>query len=62
MKLMEVMKKYYHLKSGMESSGIKYGLTDSRTLDLSKELDLLIDEIMKLKHPGLISTNKKHDL
>lgn len=59
---MEVMNKYYQLKSGMEQSGLKYGLTDYRTIGLSKELDLLIDEIMKLKHPGLTSKDKRKHL
>lgn len=32
-------------------SGVKFGLTDQRTIGVSKELDLLIDEIMKIKYP-----------
>ncbi|USK68693.1 aspartyl-phosphate phosphatase Spo0E family protein [Peribacillus asahii] len=57
MQLLEFMKKYYRLKNRMETSGIRYGLNDQRTIGLSKELDLLIVEIMKIKYPG--SFNRK---
>lgn len=49
------MKKYYRLKNVMEISGLKFGLTDQRTIRLSKELDFLIDDIMKIKYPGNFS-------
>ncbi|WP_076370558.1 aspartyl-phosphate phosphatase Spo0E family protein [Peribacillus simplex] len=31
----------------MESSALKYGLCDSRTIEYSQELDLLLNKIMK---------------
>ncbi|MEH7178017.1 aspartyl-phosphate phosphatase Spo0E family protein [Neobacillus vireti] len=57
MQLMEYMKKYYHLKNVMELSGVRFGMTDQRTIGHSKELDLLINEILKIKYPG--SSNRK---
>jgi Spo0E like sporulation regulatory protein len=55
MQLMEYMKKYYRLKNVMEISGLKFGLTDQRTIGLSKELDLLMNEMMKIKNTGEFS-------
>ena len=51
MYLMNYMKKYYRLKNGMEMSGLKFGLNDQRTIGFSKELDSVVNEIMKIKYP-----------
>lgn len=54
------MKKYYRLKNVMELSGVRYGLTDQRTIGHSKELDLLINEILKIKYPGSLNRKETH--
>lgn len=47
MELMKYVKEYNDLKSKMETSALKYGLCDSRTIEYSQELDLLLNKVMK---------------
>ncbi|MFD4932383.1 aspartyl-phosphate phosphatase Spo0E family protein [Peribacillus butanolivorans] len=37
----------------METSALKYGLCDSRTIEYSQELDLLLNKVMKIRYTGL---------
>ncbi|MEH6994214.1 aspartyl-phosphate phosphatase Spo0E family protein [Neobacillus drentensis] len=37
----------------LEKSGKKYGLTDRKTIEISQKLDLLLNEIMRIKYPRL---------
>jgi hypothetical protein len=53
MELMKYVKEYKNLKIKMETSGLMYGLCDSRTIKYSQELDLLLNQVMKFRYPGL---------
>lgn len=37
----------------METLALKYGLCDSRTIEYSQELDLLLNKVMKIRYTGL---------
>jgi hypothetical protein len=52
MELIRIMNQYYRIKKEMEVTGKLYGLTDSRTISLSKELDSLVNTVMTLKNQG----------
>lgn len=43
---------YHQLKSEMERSGEEFGLTDRRTVEISQKLDVLVNQIMRIKNPG----------
>ena len=60
MVLSKIMNQYYLIKKEIEVKGERYGLTDSRTISLSKELDSLVDAMMTLKHPGSKKLAKKN--
>lgn len=53
MELRKYLSKYNQLKNEMELSGFKFGLTDRRTIELSQKLDSLINEVIRIKYPGL---------
>lgn len=53
MELRKYLSNYNQLKNEMEISGVKFGLTDKRTIELSRKLDLLINELIGIKYPGL---------
>ncbi len=54
---LKIVKEYHRLKSRMELYGRNFGLIDQRTIEASVELDLLINEMMKIRYPTL--TRKK---
>jgi hypothetical protein len=51
MELIKIMNQYYRIKKEMEVTAKLYGLTDSRTISLSKEMDSLVNAVMTLKNP-----------
>ncbi|MEH7249247.1 aspartyl-phosphate phosphatase Spo0E family protein [Neobacillus niacini] len=59
MELIKIMNQYYRIKKEMEVTGRLYGLTDSRTIRLSKELDSLVNAVMTLKNLGRNDFDRK---
>ena len=49
---LKIVKEYYRFEKGrMELYGRNFGMTDQRTIETSVELDLLINEMMKIRYP-----------
>ncbi|WP_243526755.1 aspartyl-phosphate phosphatase Spo0E family protein [Bacillus pseudomycoides] len=53
MKLKKYLNEYNQFKREMEISGRKYGLTNQKTVEFSRKLDLLLNEFMMIKYPEL---------